>query len=619
MAGVADAVDTADDSQDDPQAVQNAVETASVPPPKPGEAGFEPMAKPPVPGGTPAPAVSLAGTALAPASPIPPGQIANDIATARQKELAASGARQAASAAIAEGGKQRQEAFNKFTLLGGPPAPPDMSDSKPTPAPTYTPDTPLQDFGSFATVLGIMGGMLTRAPMTASLNAAASAMEAYHSRNLENYKIAVNQWQNQSEYLGKVMQWRTNAYDMALKKYEGDAGQLKTQLGIIAATTNDANMQAALAGNDATAWHSLAQDEINTTFKYQDQQLKLKEFFLNQAKSADDPGVMMTEEDQRRKAAGQPPMTTEEKKAFVVDLYKSRYTPGAQRWNSQQDLYNEAKNQLLAEKEAKGLPATLTAEEDGALRRWSMTKFSTQTPPLARWDPLTKSFVDVAGTNLPTVGGAPAPTQNQPPAPNAAPTPAAPAPSNAAPNAASAPSASASAGPPSLTTLSPGTDLTLGTGIASWFTHHFFTGLDAAGLPPGERLQAVDQSKTALRNLQVSTETALATAAGGNKPSTYLLKQFSELTVDPDKVIQGDQGALNKFRNIYQILNQKIAENDRVMAPGSGQYAQKDVLAARAQNNKLMDLRDTYADVIRRFDQMVKPPAIDPAAFDRKK
>lgn len=76
------------------------------------------------------------------------------------------------------------------TALAKPPAQPEIDG--------------VQHFTGLATVVGILGGLLTRSPMRASLNAAASAIEAYNDKDREGYKTAYSNWKTQTDMLFKI-------------------------------------------------------------------------------------------------------------------------------------------------------------------------------------------------------------------------------------------------------------------------------------------------------------------------------------------------------------------------------------------------------------------------------
>ena len=74
-----------------------------------------------------------------------------------------------------------------------------------------------QAFGSTASVMGILLGALTRAPLTASLNASAAAMTALRQNDLMKYKEAKETWEKNTELAMK----NAKAYnDQVLKGLE---------------------------------------------------------------------------------------------------------------------------------------------------------------------------------------------------------------------------------------------------------------------------------------------------------------------------------------------------------------------------------------------------------------
>ena len=62
----------------------------------------------------------------------------------------------------------------------------------------------VQHLGSLATVVGILGGLFTHAPMRASINGMASALEAYNSGDQRAYQQAYGNWKTQTDMLFQV-------------------------------------------------------------------------------------------------------------------------------------------------------------------------------------------------------------------------------------------------------------------------------------------------------------------------------------------------------------------------------------------------------------------------------
>lgn len=75
----------------------------------------------------------------------------------------------------------------------------DLLDKLAKAPPVFTPLTPLQNFGSLATVVAIFGGLMSKQPITAALNAAGTAMKAANQQNWKEYETAYNTWRAQTD------------------------------------------------------------------------------------------------------------------------------------------------------------------------------------------------------------------------------------------------------------------------------------------------------------------------------------------------------------------------------------------------------------------------------------
>lgn len=71
--------------------------------------------------------------------------------------------------------------------------------------PTEKPVDMIGNFGSAAAVIGLLGGLFAKRPMTASLNAAGAAMQALNTNNHEQFKTAYDTWARQSEMTSKLI------------------------------------------------------------------------------------------------------------------------------------------------------------------------------------------------------------------------------------------------------------------------------------------------------------------------------------------------------------------------------------------------------------------------------
>lgn len=62
----------------------------------------------------------------------------------------------------------------------------------------------VQHLTSIGVIVGLLGGLMTKAPMLASTNAAAAALEAYNAGDLRAYNIAHAQWKDNTDYMFQI-------------------------------------------------------------------------------------------------------------------------------------------------------------------------------------------------------------------------------------------------------------------------------------------------------------------------------------------------------------------------------------------------------------------------------
>ena len=87
---------------------------------------------------------------------------------------------------------------------------------------------PAKSFGSWASVLGVLAGSLSRQPLTAALNASGMAMQAMRANDIKAYEDAKQTWKDNIDITLKNSEQEYKAYDAAFKKRqsnwaEGDA------------------------------------------------------------------------------------------------------------------------------------------------------------------------------------------------------------------------------------------------------------------------------------------------------------------------------------------------------------------------------------------------------------
>ncbi len=120
---------------------------------------------------------------------------------------------------VDSGSRRTQRAIAERLLTDKPPPAPE-SPPPPQPMAPQQQRSPMETFGGAASVLGILGGLLSRAPLTASLKAATGAMNGYRQRDLETYQQNIAQWKAQSEYAERLSEWQQNRYKAAYDQYK---------------------------------------------------------------------------------------------------------------------------------------------------------------------------------------------------------------------------------------------------------------------------------------------------------------------------------------------------------------------------------------------------------------
>lgn len=201
------------------------------------------------------------------------------------EEKSASKAREQATSAVTESLKNRSkdEAATTAELEKNMPKPEDFGLGKdelkamePGKSPSYKPDNPLQNFGGIATLIGVFGGMLTRHPVIASLNAASGAMKAAHERNIEDYEKQVEEWKNNQDYIGKVLAWREQMYGAADKQFQNNLSARQAARTEIAARTQDTMTMQQITAGDEQRYYQTRMDSARILQQMQENNERLK-------------------------------------------------------------------------------------------------------------------------------------------------------------------------------------------------------------------------------------------------------------------------------------------------------------------------------------------------------
>ena len=155
--------------------------------------------------------------------------------------------------------------------------------------------------------------------------------------------------------------------------------------------------------------------------------------------------------------------------------------------------------------------------------------------------------------------------------------------------------------PPRQTLIPPDLDLTKGTGAAAAFRTAWNRARDASGFGLSEGGEQVERAVQTLSNLSLQTEVALAQEIAG-RPSNYLLERLREVTVEPAKILQGDNTARERLRATTALIDQKIAMVDDVVRNPS-EYRPAEVSQARRNRTQLQFLKEQYDEALGIFSR----------------
>lgn len=115
--------------------------------------------------------------------------------------------------------------------------PPELQE---VPPPTVQPTDPKQIWGSAAMMLSILGGFLTRQPLTTALNAAAGVFKAYRKKDQAAADQAFQTWKAASENAVKMAEFQQKQLEDAREQYKDDLnGYFAAVKGIAAEHHNE--------------------------------------------------------------------------------------------------------------------------------------------------------------------------------------------------------------------------------------------------------------------------------------------------------------------------------------------------------------------------------------------
>lgn len=107
-----------------------------------------------------------------------------------------------------------------------------------------------QNFGSTASVLGILGSMLLKLPIRDSLNASAAAMNAKTKGDWADYQANYARWKDATDLAIKQADWESKRFAEALDLMKSDSAAGEAAARTVAAATNNDAAMAVLQSGD---------------------------------------------------------------------------------------------------------------------------------------------------------------------------------------------------------------------------------------------------------------------------------------------------------------------------------------------------------------------------------
>lgn len=101
---------------------------------------------------------------------------------------------------------------------------------------------PLEAFGSLASTMAIFGSLLTRAPLTNALNAAADVMDAWKGQDTAAAKKNFDVWKANISNADTLHKWQQDNYNNAIKKLDTDTDGALKEIQVLATVYKDDTM-----------------------------------------------------------------------------------------------------------------------------------------------------------------------------------------------------------------------------------------------------------------------------------------------------------------------------------------------------------------------------------------
>lgn len=146
-------------------------------------------------------------------------------------------------------------------------------------------------FGSLAVLVGIFGGMLSRAPLTASLGAAGAAMEAINQGDYDRYHENFKLWQTQTSMIGKALEMQQTAYSDILQNAQFNDREKWERIQQAATLLNDRDMLLNLEQGNAQAIADRPEKQALTKAKLDEIQGQAEKAHADAAKVREEAGI----------------------------------------------------------------------------------------------------------------------------------------------------------------------------------------------------------------------------------------------------------------------------------------------------------------------------------------
>src|SRR5271166_2568635 len=183
--------------------------------------------------------------------------------------------------------------------------------------PYYKPLDIMENFGSAATLLAIIGGAFAKRPLTASLQAAGLSMAAHQQQNWDQFKVANEQWKTQAEMGLQTVrlmhdQIREVMDDERLAENERHA-KLRNLLSGMQMSQQQQQQWQTHTDRMLIASETAAQRLDNQKQRWEEYLGRIEERRWEKSQAGGIPGDILRQKDKERAEQGLPPMTADER------------------------------------------------------------------------------------------------------------------------------------------------------------------------------------------------------------------------------------------------------------------------------------------------------------------